>query len=61
MKNFIVKKNKRKDYVQFTCRIEEKLLEQIRNLVIENNLNSVNGFINDCLQFAIDNIEIKED
>ncbi|MCI8291284.1 MAG: hypothetical protein HFJ25_03400 [Clostridia bacterium] len=61
MKKFILKKNKRKDYVQFTCRIEEGLLEQIRNLVIENNLDSVNGLINDCLQFAMDNMEIKED
>lgn len=60
MKKFILQKQKKSDYVQFTCRIEENLLEQVRTLVRENNFKSINRFINDCIQFTIDNIEIKD-
>ena len=57
---FIIKRRKRKEYEQFTCRIEIELLEQIKNIVVHNNLPSVNGFINDCLRFAVENIKIEE-
>lgn len=60
MKKFILQKQKKSDYVQFTCRIEENLLEQVRTLVRDNNFKSINRFINDCIQFTIDNIEIKD-
>lgn len=58
MKEFIVKR--RKNYVQFTCRIEEELLEEVRKIVKENNLESINSFINECLKFALENLEIEE-
>lgn len=61
MKEFIVKKNKRKEYVQFTCRIEEELLKNVREIVIYNNLDSVNSFINDCLRFALENMKTEEE
>lgn len=60
MKKLIVKRNIQKDYVQFTCRIENETLNTIRKIVNENNLYSVNSFINECLQFAINNIEIEK-
>lgn len=60
MKEFIVKKKVKKDYEQFTCRIEVETLNRIRDIVLESNLDSVNGFINDCLKFALDNIKIEE-
>lgn len=58
MNKLIVRKNVSKDYVQFTCRIENQILTKIRQIVNENNLYSVNSFINECLEFAINNIEI---
>ena len=33
MKEFIVKR--RKNYVQFTCRIEEDMLEEIKHIVLD--------------------------
>lgn len=59
MPDFVIKARKRKEYEQFTCRIETDLLEKIRNIVAENNLQSVNEFINECLRFAIENLKIK--
>lgn len=60
MSQFIVKRRKRMDYIQFTCRIEEELMTKLKDIVFENNLDSVNGFINDCLRFALDNIKIED-
>ena len=61
MTEFVIKTRKRKDYEQFTCRIEVDLLEKVRKIVAENNLPSVNEFINDCLRFSIENLKIMED
>lgn len=58
MNKFIVKK--RPYYVQMTCRFEEDLLEKIDKIVLENNLYSRNAFINECLKFALNNMEIEE-
>ncbi len=59
MKEFIAYKQKKKQYEQFTCRIEEELLEEIKETVLDNNLKSVNSFINEALKYAIDNIKIE--
>ena len=61
MTEFVIKTRKRKDYEQFTCRIEEDLLEKVRKIVAENNLPSVNEFINDCLRFSMENLSVMED
>ncbi len=58
MKDFIVKR--RKNYVQFTCRIEEDMLEKIKHIVLDYDLDSVNSFINDCLRFALKNMKTEE-
>lgn len=60
MKEFVIKKVEKKNYVQRTCRIEEEVLEKIEQLVVEYNLQSANSFINDALRFAIENMEIEE-
>lgn len=57
MKEFIVKR--RKNYVQFTCRIEEEMLEKIKRIVLDYDLESMNSFINECLKFALDNLKIE--
>ncbi len=61
MTDFVIKSRKRKDYEQFTCRIETELLEELRNIVAKNNLPSVNEFINECLRFSINNLTIMEE
>ena len=61
MADFIVKSRKKKDYTQFTARIETDVLENVRKIVNENNLISINEFINDSLKFAIKNLKIMED
>ncbi len=59
MADFIIKSKKKKDYTQFTARIETDVLENIRKVVKENNL-SINEFINDSLKFALKNMKILE-
>lgn len=61
MSNFTIKARKRKDYEQFTCRIETELLDKVRKIVAENNLPSMNEFINQCIQFSLENLSIMEE
>lgn len=58
MKEFIVKR--RKNYIQFTCRMEEDMLKEIKHIVLDYNLDSVNSFINECLRFALEYMRIEE-
>ena len=60
MADFVIKSRKRKDYTQFTARIETDTLDNIKKIVKDNNLISINEFINDCLKFAIDNLKVLE-
>lgn len=60
MAKFIVKRKARKEYEQITCRIEVELLEKVKNVVAENDLDSVNSFINKCLKYAINNIKFDD-
>ena len=61
MADFIVKSRKKKDYTQFTARIETDVLESVRKIVNDNNLVSINEFINDSLKFPIRNLKIMGD
>ena len=61
MPDFVIKHKKKRDYEQFTCRIESDLLETIKRTVLDYNLPSINEFINDCLRFSIENLKIMED
>lgn len=59
MKEFIIKKIKKKIYVQRTCRIEEDVLDKLEELSYEYN-QSVNSIINNCIKFALENMRIKD-
>lgn len=59
MKEFIVKKVEKKFYVQYTCRIEEHLLDLLKEISVENNL-SVNYLVNECIRFALENSNIED-
>ncbi len=61
MPNFVIEPKKKKEYEQFTCRIEVELLEKARKIVLENNLPSVNEFINLCMRFSIDNLSVMKE
>ena len=61
MPDFVIKPRRKREYEQFTCRIETDILDTIRKIVAENHLTSVNEFINECLRFSIDNLKIMEE
>lgn len=58
MPDFVIKHKKKKDYEQFTCRIESELLETIKLTVLEYNLPSINEFINECIKYSLKNMKI---
>ena len=61
MSDFVIHSKKKKEYEQFTCRIETELLDNIRKIVNENDLTSINEFINECLRYAIPRVKITKD
>ena len=58
MPDFVIKQKKKKDYKQFTCRIEADVLEKVKRTVLDYNLPSVNEFINECIKYSLDNMKI---
>ena len=60
MDNFILQKRYEKKYIPFTLRLEERLFEKSRKIVIENNVKSMNQFFNECIEFAIENLKTEE-
>lgn len=60
MKNdkFIVKRRKKIEYEQFTCRIETELMKKLRMISIKTNTPSLNELINESIRFALDNMKI---
>ena len=61
MPEFVIRNKKKKEYEQFTCRIEVELLDKVRRIVLDNNLSSVNEFINQCLEFSIEYLKILDE
>lgn len=61
MPDFVIKKREKKKYEQFTCRIEADLLETVKRTVLDNNLKSINEFINDCIRYSLKNMKIETD
>ena len=55
--DFIVKARKKKEYEQITCRIEEDLLEEIKEIVRKNELGAVSDFIIQCIKYSLDNLD----
>lgn len=58
MNEFIIHKKKRNKYVPLTLRLEENLYNKSKDIVLKNDLKSVNQFLNDCIRFAIENLEV---
>lgn len=56
---FIVQKKKKIEYEQFTCRIEEELMKELRRVSILTNTPSLNELINESIRFALDNLKIE--
>ncbi len=56
---FIVRKKKKIEYEQFTCRIEEELMKELRKVLILTNTPSLNKLINESIRFALDNLKIE--
>lgn len=61
MPDFVIRNKRRKDYEQFTCRIESELLETIKRTVLDYNLPSINEFINDCIKYSLKNMKIVDE
>ena len=50
--SFNIEKKEKKNYVQFTTRFEEELLENIKKVSKEKNI-SINALINECVRYAL--------
>jgi len=61
MSDFIVKRRAKKEYEQFTCRIEVELLEKVKRTVLDYNLKSINELINMCIEYSLENMKLVED
>lgn len=61
MPDFVIKRKKKKDYEQFTCKIESDLLEKVKRTVLDNNIYSINEFINECIKYSLKNMKIVEE
>ena len=61
MPEFIVKKRDKKEYEQFTCRIEVELLDKVKRTVLDYNLKSINEFINDCIRYSLKNMKVEKE
>ena len=57
MPDFVIKPKQKKDYEQFTCRIEADLLEKVKRTVLDYNLTSVN----ECIKYSLKNMVIIEE
>lgn len=53
------RKKTAKNYVQFTTRYEEDLMEQVRKIHNETGL-SINEIINKCVRYALENTTIEK-
>ena len=61
MSDFVVKARKKKEYQSITCRIEEDLLEEVREIVKKEKINSVGDFIIQCIQYSLENLSEMEE
>lgn len=61
MPEFVVKKREKKEYEQFTCRIEVDLLDKVKRTVLDYNLKSINEFINDCIRYSLKNMKVENE
>ena len=50
----------KKDYTQFSCKMNRDMLEQVKRNVLDYDLKSTSSYINDCIQYALKNMKIEE-
>lgn len=49
---------KKKNYTQFSCKMDADMLEKVKRTVLDYDIESTNVFINDCIKYALKNMEI---
>lgn len=49
---------KRGKLKQITCTLEKDVVATVRKIVNDYNLDSMSSFINDCVKFSMDNLEV---
>ena len=49
---------KRGKLKQITCTLEKDVVATVRKVVNDYNLDSMRSFINDCVKFSMDNLEV---
>ena len=49
---------KRGNLKQITCTLEKDVVATVRKVVNDYNLDSMSSFINDCVKFSMDNLEV---
>lgn len=49
---------KRGKLKQITCTLEKDVVATVRKVVNDYNLDSMSSFINDCVKFSMDNLEV---
>ena len=59
MDKLIIKRKIKKEYEQFTCRIEVDLIDKLREISKESNI-SINEIISECIKYGLNNVEIVE-
>lgn len=50
----------KKDYTQFSCKMNRDMLEQVKRNVLDYDLKSTSSYINDCIKYALKNMKIEE-
>lgn len=49
---------KKGELKQITCTLEKDVVATVRKVVKQYGLFSMSGFINDCVKFSMDNLEV---
>lgn len=49
----------KKEYTQFSCKMNKEMLEQVKRTVLDYDLKSVSSFMNDCIRYALKNMKIE--
>lgn len=49
----------KKEYTQFSCKMNKDMLEQVKRNVLDYDLKSVSSYMNDCIKYALKNMKIE--
>lgn len=48
----------KKEYTQFSCKMNRDILEQVKRTVLDYDLKSVSSYMNDGIKYALKNMKI---